>query len=746
MGTAQIEDDAVVRSWPHRVLDAGDPETPAAIERLTARGDVWSVHDTLEDQLRGLARTRTRNGFLDGAALAAVVEELRGGRQPERFGTWVHYPWSGRLVRLLPADLFRELRSDRNRHKITDEEQARLRSLTVGVVGLSVGNAIALTVALEGGCGRLRLADHDHLELSNLNRLRAGVQDLGLGKAELAARQVAEIDPYLDVEIHPEGITPDNVEAFLGGPPAVDVLVEECDSFPVKLLLREHARARRIPVLMETSDRGTLDVERFDEEPDRPCFHGLAGSVTSAELDELGFEGVLTVGLDVVEPDRMSARLLASMVELGQTVSTWPQLASDVTLGGATVATAVRRIGLGEPLPSGRVRVDLGPTIAGQAPGPPSQEAAPVLVPPAERARAAEPAPADDLARFLVAHAVLAPSGGNAQPWRFHPGPEWLLVAKEAARAGTWFDRSGHAALVALGAAVENVVVAAAHRGLRAEVEPFPHDAGPDVVAAVRWRPDQGVGAARAAALFPFVVERSTNRWPGTRAPVPEADLQAIEGAASAYGARLAVRTAEPDLAEAGGVFGAADRLRLLNAALHRDAVAELRFDQGDHPTGIEIESLELSTFERRLFGIASRPDVTEVLHRIGGGAAIEAGAAKAMAGASATCALVLAGGTPEDWLAGGRALQRLWLEATARGLSLQPMSALVYMLELRDRTDVFDDDERARLDVLDRRVRRLFGLAERDQVALLLRLHYAPAPSRRAGRLPVDEVLRAIS
>ena len=45
----------------------------------------------------------------------------------------------------------------------------------------------------------------------------------------------------------------------------------------MKLLVREMARERRIPVLMETSDRGVLDVERFDLEPDRPIFHGLLG-------------------------------------------------------------------------------------------------------------------------------------------------------------------------------------------------------------------------------------------------------------------------------------------------------------------------------------------------------------------------------------------------------------------------------------------------------------------------------------
>ena len=61
----------------------------------------------------------------------------------------------------------------------------------------------------------------------------------------------------------------------------------------MKFAVREHARARRLPVLMATSDRGMFDIERFDLEPDRPLFHGLAGEMTSGDLDALsGTDGL----------------------------------------------------------------------------------------------------------------------------------------------------------------------------------------------------------------------------------------------------------------------------------------------------------------------------------------------------------------------------------------------------------------------------------------------------------------------
>ncbi len=53
---------------------------------------------------------------------------LLGGLDPSDYGTWAFYPWRGRLVHLLPCDEFRFVRTDRNRDKITREEQVVLGS------------------------------------------------------------------------------------------------------------------------------------------------------------------------------------------------------------------------------------------------------------------------------------------------------------------------------------------------------------------------------------------------------------------------------------------------------------------------------------------------------------------------------------------------------------------------------------------------------------------------------------------
>ncbi|MGW4522403.1 ThiF family adenylyltransferase [Amycolatopsis sp. NPDC004378] len=338
-------------SWrPVLHTDAG------ALNALLESGAVREVHDTIDDQLAELVRSR-EPACRDAAGIERKKREQLAGAAPWEYGTWAWYPWSGRLVHVLPREEFRLVRTDRNRGRIERPEQRRLFGKRIGIVGLSVGNSAALTFALEGIGGSFRLADFDGFGLSNLNRLRAGVHHLGVNKAVLTARQMAEIDPYLDIEIERAGLTPETIERFFAG--GLDLLVEECDTPWGKIAAREYARDLGVPVVMDCNDRGMLDVERFDTEPDRPLLHGLLGDVKSVDLLDLGPQEKIDLVLAMVDADRISPELAASFGELGRTLSSWPQLASGVALGGALCGEAARRILLGRPCESGRFYTDL---------------------------------------------------------------------------------------------------------------------------------------------------------------------------------------------------------------------------------------------------------------------------------------------------------------------------------------------------------------------------------------------------
>ncbi len=291
------------------------------------------------------------------AALAGEVEAYIHGRDWEQCGIWVWYPWRQTMVHVLDREAFIELRTNRNRNRITREEQAVLNQKTVGIVGLSVGSSYALALAMERSCGKLRLADFDTLQLSNMNRIRTGIFSLGMPKGVVTAREIAEIDPFFPVELHLNGFIEEESSEFLDG---LDIVCDACDEVSAKARIRKEAKERRLPVIMETSDRGMLDVERYDMPESIPAgyLHGRIDEETMGQL--LNAPGWEPAHLDLfVDLAQASERGVSSLQEVGQTLVGWPQLYSDVASGGAFAAQATRKILLGESMPDARLYLAL---------------------------------------------------------------------------------------------------------------------------------------------------------------------------------------------------------------------------------------------------------------------------------------------------------------------------------------------------------------------------------------------------
>ncbi|HEX6244266.1 MAG TPA: ThiF family adenylyltransferase, partial [Polyangiales bacterium] len=296
-------------------FDTSRADERAALHDLLCSQPGLSVRDELCAQVAELVHSRSPTQKRDPRRDTELYAGFLSERDADSYGRWVYFPWRRCLSRILPEAEFLELRSARNQLHISAEEQRLLRSRTIGVVGLSVGYSMALTLALEGVGGRFRLADFDLLELSNTNRLPSGVPALGHNKAVLAARAMFEVDPYLEISVYETGIHADNVEGFFEEAGRLHVLIEECDDLPMKLRLRELARERGVPVICETSQRGLLVIERFDLEPGRAPFHGLMGDVSAAQLARLSTREKAPFLLRFLRgTQNMSATLAASLV------------------------------------------------------------------------------------------------------------------------------------------------------------------------------------------------------------------------------------------------------------------------------------------------------------------------------------------------------------------------------------------------------------------------------------------------
>ncbi|HSS25362.1 MAG TPA: Rv1355c family protein, partial [Mycobacterium sp.] len=574
----------------------------------------------------------------------------------------------------------------------------------------------------QGLCGELRLADFDRIELSNLNRLPATVLDLGLNKAEVAARRIAELDPYLHVRVLDVGLTVDTVDEFLDG---LDIVVEECDSLDMKVILREAARARRIPVLMATSDRGLLDVERFDLEPQRPILHGLLGELDVTLLAGMSSREKIPHMLRFLEAEQLSPRGTASLVEIDRTLSTWPQVSSDVVLGATAIAEAVRRLGLGEDLRSGRIRLDVGsalnrldePEMVRDRPPPSADDSDPAL---------------PGVSGVIAAAAIRAPSGGNAQPWRIEAGPDVITIRLAPEHTST-MDVGFRGSAVAVGAALFNAKVAAASRRVLGAVTLLEDVDGAPLQATVHLRDG---GEPDLAGLYQPMLARETNRRIGTSRPIAADTIERLHSVAEREGARLHLLTEHDDIAGVATILAAADRTRYLTPGLHADMVSELRWPGDQHPdTGIDVRSLELGPDDLAVLDILRRPDVMAHLARWNAGTALGEDTRRRVLASSAVGVVSVPGGTLTGYARGGSAVEAVWITAQQRGLTVQPISPVfLYARDADDLTELSMSFAHE-LGDLQREFRQLVRIPADASPALVLRFAVGAPASVRSCR-----------
>lgn len=271
-------------------------------------------------------------------------------------GSWVYFPWSNILIHTVDEVSYFRLRTNRNKNLITAAEQDKLYSAKVGITGLSVGNSIATSLAYSG-IGAFHLADFDDLETANLNRMRAGLQDIGKSKLDITTEQIYEIDPYANIETWPSGLKEKDLEGFLNNGGGLDVVFDEIDDFEMKIRLRLAARKAQIPVLMFTSlgDNILVDIERYDLEPDMEIFGGLIGDVPEDILNsEIGEKEKIKYAMKTVGIEHIPTRALGSLLEINKTLVGRPQLYGTVAADGGLAAYIVKRLILGWDLPSGR--------------------------------------------------------------------------------------------------------------------------------------------------------------------------------------------------------------------------------------------------------------------------------------------------------------------------------------------------------------------------------------------------------
>jgi molybdopterin/thiamine biosynthesis adenylyltransferase/rhodanese-related sulfurtransferase len=150
--------------------------------------------------------------------------------------------------------------------------QKRLKNAKVLCVGAGGLGSPALLYLAAAGVGTLGVIDFDTVDESNLQRqVIHGVSDVGLPKAESAARSIAEINPLVNVVIHNTSLDVDNVKEIFS---QYDLIVDGTDNFATRYMVNDAAVLLGKPYVWGSIYRFDGQASVFWEEHG-PCYRCL---------------------------------------------------------------------------------------------------------------------------------------------------------------------------------------------------------------------------------------------------------------------------------------------------------------------------------------------------------------------------------------------------------------------------------------------------------------------------------------
>lgn len=392
-----------------------------------------------------------------------------------------------------------DLAFDRNLGWVTDWEQLALRAKTVAIAGMGgVGGVHLLTLA-RLGIGGFAIADFDTFEFANFNRqIGATLATLGRPKAVVLEEMARAINPELRIRRFDAGVAADTVDAFLDG---TDLFVDGLDFFEIGIRRQLFARCRERGIPAVTAAPIGMGVGYLIFTPEGMSFERYFGFEGRAPEEQfLRFlMGLVPRGLHrryLIDPGRIN---LAA--RKGPSTAAAVQLCAGVTAAAAVklllgrggvkaapwhhqfdayrdrLAVTRLRFGLGGPVVP-RVKLALARRMLGRGAG-----CRPVAPDPPAHGRS----PLEEILNL----ARWAPSGDNAQPWRFRILDSETVVVRLRLEATSVYEyRGGEPTLLAGGMLVEALGIAASAHGRE-----------------MRWETEAGGTEFRLLVRFPRATE-----------------------------------------------------------------------------------------------------------------------------------------------------------------------------------------------------------------------------------------------
>ena len=337
----------------------------------------------------------------------------------------------------------------------------------------------------------------------------------------------------------------------------------------------------------------------------------------------------------------------------------------------------------------------------------------------------------------ILERAINAPSGDNSQPWRFKIEGATVSIFNVPESDPTLYNFRQRGSYIAHGALVENIVILSMGAGFHAKVEPFPEI--PDCTARISLSERETIIDPLEAAIG----KRATNRKPYKKGSLESPHRAALEASIQeSAGVRLKLMESPQELEILAQAISLNELLIMENRRLHDLLFGMIRWSSAHErrAPGLYLKTMEFPLPVQILFRTLLRFwFCVRLLNVFGLSKSIPKQSAPIYRSSSAIGALILENDRDESFLSAGRAFQRLWLTATSLGVSLQPVTAIPYLMQRVEagEAQAFSPKHTEMIRAAYGKITKTFGLVGEEHIAMLFRVGYGDAPSARSSKLP---------
>lgn len=343
-----------------------------------------------------------------------------------------------------------------------------------------------------------------------------------------------------------------------------------------------------------------------------------------------------------------------------------------------------------------------------------------------------------EIIQKIIEAGVQAPSGSNSQPWRFEVSKNVIDVHMVPEKDHPVLNFRERGTILANGALIRNMLIAADHFGLNNTARFFPDASDRNLTVKISLSEGVTPGSDK---LFTSITKRATNRKPYEKRQLNENEKATIVRSLTEGAPSSVVLKFTDDVEKIKILAEAASKNETVlfeDKCLHGLFFEEIVWterEEKERKEGLYLKTMELQPPQAAALRIFKFWPIMRMVNGIGFAKNIS----RENAAVYARCSLygaVLCGDNDEDFLKAGMAIEGVWLAATAAGMSFHLQTGINFMWQ-RLRAGEGGDFSPKHAAIIREAYQNIVGIfgTEKTNIPAIFRIGYDGEPSARSSK-----------